>query len=100
MLYPKKIEIYSLTLRLLHTLETKSRFNTLLFVSLSMDEEEASGDEEEVLCVGTEKGVVEVYSVDLGDADEPEEDEDEADGEGSGSVDVDLVATLGGHTNR
>jgi len=64
------------------------------------------GKDMEVLCVGTEKGVVEVYSVEIGEGEE-EEDEDEDDDEDDeekdkpkGSADVDRVGTLVGHTNR
>jgi hypothetical protein len=57
----------------------------------------------EVLCVGTEKGVVEVYSVEIAGSDEDSED-DEDDEENSESspkgADVERVGTLVGHTNR
>ncbi|RSH83572.1 uncharacterized protein EHS24_007260 [Apiotrichum porosum] len=98
-LYPKKVEIYSLTLKLMHTLETKSRFNHLLFADVP-------GSEAELLCIGTEKGVVEVYDVEIGqadddedDEDDDEEDEDEENAKGPFAI-VDRVATLVGHTNR
>lgn len=121
-LFQKKIEIYSLTLKLLCTLETKSRFNCLEFALIpaqqpESDEEEAEA--KEVLCVGTEKGSVEVYSVEIGVAEEEEADEDESedegdeqkekeDGEGEGEdgentkqlAEVELIGTLVGHTNR
>ncbi|WWD22327.1 hypothetical protein CI109_106818 [Kwoniella shandongensis] len=104
-LFPRKIQIYSLTLKLLHTLETKSRFNTLLFTLVPSTEEE---QESELLCVGTEKGVVEVYKITVGtdDAaveDEAEDEDEEAEGsaenKGKGA-DVEKIATLVGHTNR
>ncbi|OCF44245.1 protein MAK11 [Kwoniella heveanensis CBS 569] len=110
-LFPRKVQIYSLTLKLLHTLTTKSRFNTLAFASLlrsgegDENNEEEDEEEEELLCVGTEKGVVEVYNITVG-TDEESEDEDEDEGEGGESVqngkgaDVEKVATLIGHTNR
>lgn len=62
----------------------------------------------ELLCIGTEKGVVEVYTVEIGQV-EPEEDddeemdEDEEDGEKEPKgpkAEIDLVAKLVGHTNR
>lgn len=105
-LYQKKIEIYSLTLKLLQTLETNSRFNYLEFALLP------GGDDQEVLAVGTEKGLVEVYDVVIGAAPEPAEEDDEADKEDSdddegkagseqkGTADVTLIGTLIGHTNR
>ncbi|KAK4686503.1 protein MAK11, partial [Tremellales sp. Uapishka_1] len=102
-LFPKKIQIYSLTLKLLHTLTTTSRFNTLLFALLPS----GKGDEEkEVLCVGTEKGIVEVYDVTLEERKEPkegdedEEDEEEDEDEGGSGAQVEKVATLVGHSNR
>jgi hypothetical protein len=117
-LYPTKIEIYSLTLKLLHTLKSESRFNTLLFATIPSvgDSEEAEEEEEDVelLCVGTEKGVVDVYTLEIGTSedeseDEEDEDEDEMDGdgpkaqgsksEGSGA-DVVRIGSLTGHTNR
>jgi hypothetical protein len=119
-LYPKKIEIYSLTLKLLHTLKSESRFNSLLFATIPSvgDSEEEEDEEEEenveLLCVGTEKGVVEVYTLEIGTSedeseDEEDEDEDEMDGdgpkaqgsksEGSGA-DVVRIGSLTGHTNR
>ncbi|WWC57844.1 uncharacterized protein I303_100379 [Kwoniella dejecticola CBS 10117] len=107
-LFPRKIQIYSLTLKLLHTLETKSRFNTLTFATLP-----STGDgEQEYLCVGTEKGVVEIYTIEVGQtevSDDSDEDEDEEEDEptaaetsekkGSGA-EVKRVGTLVGHTNR
>ncbi|WWC85548.1 uncharacterized protein L201_000412 [Kwoniella dendrophila CBS 6074] len=105
-LFPRKIQIYSLTLKLLHTLETKSRFNTLLFATLpAINEDE---EEQELLCVGTEKGVVEVYTIEVG-LNEPSDDsdeEDEEEGEDPGSeskgkgAEVIKIGTLIGHTNR
>lgn len=100
-LFPKKIEIYSLSLALLHTLETKSRFNSILFAEVDLD-----GLPVELLCVGTEKGVVEVYDVDIVDADEDEDeggdkDSDGEDEEKGGQVaEVERIGTLVGHTNR
>ncbi|WWC67086.1 uncharacterized protein I206_100993 [Kwoniella pini CBS 10737] len=101
-LFPRKIQIYSLTLKLLHTLETKSRFNTLTFATLP----DVGVGEQEYLCVGTEKGVVEVYTLEIGEQDVPEESDDEEDEEkeerekeGS-SAEVTRVGTLIGHTNR
>ena len=102
-------------MKLLKTLETKSRFNTLEFALIppvNIEDEEAEG--EEVLAVGTEKGVVEVYSVVIGGGDE-DEDEDEEDEEaeaedeekqgkegkeGKELADVEMIGTLVGHTNR
>ncbi|WVQ64545.1 uncharacterized protein L199_002712 [Kwoniella botswanensis] len=104
-LFPRKIQIYSLTLKLLHTLETKSRFNTLLFATIPPVNGPMT--EEELLCVGTEKGIVEVYNIKVG-TEEPQsdsEDEDE-EGEAEGSetkgngAKVERVGTLVGHTNR
>jgi hypothetical protein len=106
-LFPKKIEIYSLTLKLLHTLTGPSRFNALLFARLPSEDGEVETEDKEVLCVGTEKGVVEVYEVEL--AEEPmvqdedaEEDEDHEAGSSSkqSSAKVERIATLVGHTNR
>ena len=71
-MFPKKIEIYSLSLELLHTLETKSRFNSLLFAEVDLD-----GLPVELLCVGTEKGTVEVYDVDIVDIEAANEEEEE-----------------------
>lgn len=102
--FPKKIEIYSLQLNLLHTLETKSRFNSLLFAEVDLD-----GLPVELLCVGTEKGVVEVYDVDVVDVEDEDDDEksaneDEGDDqeiEKIGQVaEVERIGTLVGHTNR
>ncbi|ORX33564.1 WD40-repeat-containing domain protein [Kockovaella imperatae] len=108
-LYPRKIELYSLTMKLLHTLETKSRFNTLLFASLPRAAyfEDPDEEEMEMLFVGNEKGSTEGYWVDLGDVEDDSEEEDE-DGDqdqeegGSGSINVDLrhIVTLTGHSNR
>lgn len=104
-LYPKKIEVYSLTLKLLHTLSGGSRFNTLEFALLPVDEDEA---DQEVLCVGTEKGTIEVYTIELSapvEDEEEEEDEDEQEnGESSAKVgsgaEVEKIGVLTGHTNR
>ncbi|KAK8845382.1 hypothetical protein IAR55_006095 [Kwoniella newhampshirensis] len=103
-LFPRKIQIYSLTLKLLHTLETKSRFNTLLFTLIP-----STGDEEEseLLCAGTEKGAVEAYKITVGkddaaeedNEDEEEEEEESADNKGKGA-DLEKIATLVGHANR
>jgi len=103
-LFPKKIEIYSLSLVLLNTLETKNRYNSLLFAEVDLD-----GLPVEVLCVGTEKGVVEVYDVDIVDVDiedsdeekEKDEDEDEDEEEKVTQVaEVERIGTLVGHANR
>lgn len=101
-LFPKKIEIYSLSLVLLNTLETKSRYNSLLFAEVDLD-----GLPVEVLCVGTEKGVVEVYDVDIVDIEESDEekekdeDEDEEEEEKVTQVaEVERIGTLVGHANR
>jgi hypothetical protein len=102
-LFPKKIEIYSLSLNLLNTLETKSRYNSLLFAEVDLD-----GLPVEVLCVGTEKGVVEVYDVDIVDVEESDEekeaaekDEEEDEEEKATQVaEVERIGTLVGHTNR
>lgn len=106
-LFPKKIEIYSLSLTLLHTLETKQRFNSLIFAEVDLD-----GLPVELLCVGTEKGTVEVYDVDIvdtevdedeGDEKEAEsEEEDEAEGSAKATqtAEVERIGTLIGHANR
>lgn len=106
-LFPKKIEIYSLSLVLLNTLETKSRYNSLLFAEVDLD-----GLTVEVLCVGSEKGVVEVYDVDIVDveiegSDEEKEkngDEDEEEEEDEDKItqvaEVERIGTLVGHANR
>lgn len=114
-LFPKKIEIYSLSLGLLNTLETKSRYNSILFAEVDLD-----GLPVEVLCVGTEKGIVEVYDVDIvdiesddeeekvqekkqkGEDDDDDEDEDEEDDEDKPTqvAEVERIGTLVGHTNR
>jgi protein MAK11 len=103
-LFPKKIEIYSLSLVLLNTLETKNRYNSLLFAEVDLD-----GLPVEVLCVGTEKGVVEVYDVDIVDVEieesdeekEKDEDEDEEDEDKVTQVaEVERIGTLVGHANR
>lgn len=93
---------------MLHRIETKSRFNTLEFTLIPSASGES--DEKEVLCVGTEKGVVEVRSVVIGDAPEPvaeeREEGDEAMNEDqgektpTGGAKLDLLVTLVGHTNR
>lgn len=69
----------------------------------------------ELLCVGTEKGTVEVYDVDVVDVEDSDEDESEnkeleKDGsesdeaEGSDKIrqtaEVERIGTLVGHTNR
>jgi len=102
-LYPKKVEIYSLTLKLLKTITGTSRFNTLVFATIPVDEEE----DMEVICIGTEKGLIEVYSVEIPEAEEEEEedeDEDEAEaGEGSkkeSGAEVERIGTFAGHSNR
>lgn len=89
----------------MHTLETKGRFNHLLFAELpsTADEDDEDDEEAELLCIGTEKGAVEVYTVEIGESDEDaEEDEEEKeDDEESGpKAEVDRIATLVGHTNR
>jgi protein MAK11 len=104
-LFLKKIEIYSLSLVLLNTLETKNRYNSLLFAEVDLD-----GLPVEVLCVGTEKGVVEVYDVDIVDVEieesdeekEKDEDEDEEDDEEKVTqvAEVERIGTLVGHANR
>jgi protein MAK11 len=104
-LFPKKIEIYSLSLVLLNTLETKNRYNSLLFAEVDLD-----GLPVEVLCVGTEKGVVEVYDVDIVDVEiededeekEKDEDEDEEDDEEKVTqvAEVERIGSLVGHANR
>jgi hypothetical protein len=117
-LFPKKIEIYSLSLGLLNTLETKSRYNSILFAEVDLD-----GLPVEVLCVGTEKGIVEVYDVDIVDIesddeeekeegkkqkgeddaeDDDDDDEDEEDDEDKPTqvAEVERIGTLVGHTNR
>jgi protein MAK11 len=104
-LFPKKIEIYSLSLVLLNTLETKSRYNSLLFAEVDLD-----GLPVEVLCVGTEKGVVEVYDIDIvdvdieSDEDEEKEKDDEDEHEDEEKTiqvaELERIGTLVGHTNR
>ena len=62
----------------------------------------------EVLCVGTEKGVVEVYDVDIVDVEESdeekekdaEEDEEEEEEKATQVAEVERIGTLVGHTNR
>ncbi|ORY31924.1 hypothetical protein BCR39DRAFT_479450 [Naematelia encephala] len=103
-LFPKKIQIYSLTLKLLHTLETKSRFNSIVFAILPKNGDDDQEDVE-VLCVGTEKGEVEVYQVDVGKVSEVEgdgqgdEEEKTEEEEGSGAH-VERIGTFVGHSNR
>lgn len=91
------------TLKLLHTLETKSRFNALLFTEIPPKDGE--GDAEEVLCIGTEKGVVEIYSIEVAgdDEDEDDEEDDEEDDDDDMSGPTAIVSLCGkciGHTNR
>lgn len=102
-LFPRDIQIYSLTLKLLHTLDTTSRFNTFLFASLPSND----GDNE-VLCVGTEKGVVEIYRIavplsaavsETPNMERGSEGDEEHSGKGSGA-DVAMLGSLIGHTNR
>lgn len=57
-----------------------------------------------MLCVGTEKGVVEIYRITLGEEEESEEEEDddediEKDTKSKGA-ELERIATLVGHTNR
>lgn len=113
-LFPKKIEIYSLTLKLLHRIETKSRFNTLEFTLIPSSAEDVEGtaedaQEREVLCVGTEKGVVEVRSVVIGGEEalvegEGGEDEEaeasEKEKKPTGGAQLEMLVNLVGHTNR
>lgn len=70
---------------------------------------EPEGEREEVLCVGTEKGVVEIYSVEVAGDDEDDEDDDDdddeedddEDGDASGpTAIVSLCGKCTGHTNR
>ena len=101
-LYPKKVEIYSLTLKLLKTITGPARFNTLVFANIPVNEEE----DMEVICIGTEKGLIEVYSLEIAeveDEDEEEEEDDEETGEGSkkeSGADVEQIGTFAGHSNR
>jgi len=101
-LYPKKVEIYSLTLKLLKTITGPARFNTLVFATIPVDEDE----DMEVICVGTEKGLIEVYTLEIAEEEEEEEDEedeDEDEAEGSkkeSGAQVERIGTFGGHTNR
>ncbi|ODO01927.1 protein MAK11 [Cryptococcus wingfieldii CBS 7118] len=100
-LFPHRIQIYSLTLKLLKTISTKSRFNTLLFATLPAPSPEE--DDTELLCIGTEKGIIEVHRVEIGgdeESDEEDEEEDEKKDEGGKGAELDRVATLVGHTNR
>jgi Ran GTPase-activating protein (RanGAP) involved in mRNA processing and transport len=86
-------------------LETKSRYNSLLFAEVDLD-----GLPVEVLCVGTEKGVVEVYDVDIVDVeesdegkekeDEEDEEEEEEEEKATQVAEVERIGTLVGHTNR
>ena len=95
-------------------LETKSRFNSLLFAEVDLD-----GLPVELLCVGTEKGTVEVYDVDIVELEDEEDEEkekedkeekeaasDEEDGEAEASAkptqtaEVERIGTLIGHANR
>ncbi|WVN87363.1 uncharacterized protein L203_102541 [Cryptococcus depauperatus CBS 7841] len=101
-LFPKKIQIYSLTLKLLKTLTTNSRFNTLLFTTISSP----TNDDKliELLCVGTEEGFIKVYRVNLNEAQEDEDDEDEKkvaeEGKDGNGAELTMIANLVGHTNR
>lgn len=101
-LYPKKVEIYSLTLKLLKTISGTARFNTILFATVPVGEDE----EMEALCIGTEKGQVEVYSIEIAEpTEEDEESEDEEDDEGikqreENGAEVERIGTFVGHTNR
>lgn len=92
-LFPKKVEVYSLTLKLLHTLNTTLRYNAVLFSQVRRGEEEV-----EVLCIGTEKGVVEVHQVEVGQA-KVEDDQEGEEAETRPAV-VTRLGTLVGHTNR
>lgn len=89
-------------MKLLHTLETKSRFNTLLFTEIPPKDDVSDG--EEVLCIGTEKGIVEIYSVEVAgddeEDDEDEEDDDEDEDMSGPTVIVSLCGKCVGHTNR
>lgn len=109
-LYPKKVEVYTLSLKLLHTFETKSRFTGMEFATLPhpADEENDEAEDEQVLCLGTEKGTVEVWDLSVmpvdeamsaGPADE-EDGEDRQDGQGEVDVIVSRRSTLVGHKNR
>ncbi|KAL7418950.1 transcription initiation at TATA-containing promoter protein [Cryptotrichosporon argae] len=98
-LFRSRVEVYSLTLNLLYTLGTKSKYNAVLFAQMPAED----GEGRELLCVGTEKGLVEVYDFSYEESEEDEQDnEDDADdAEGSApKATVDRVATLVGHTNR
>jgi hypothetical protein len=101
-LYPKKVEIYSLTLKLLKTINGTARFNTILFALVPVSEDE----EMEALCIGTEKGQIEVYSVEVAEVtEEDQESDDEEDDEGTkpaeeNGADVERIGTFVGHTNR
>lgn len=57
-----------------------------------------------MLCIGTEKGVVEIYRITLGEGEESEDEEDddeeiEKETKGKGA-ELERIATLVGHTNR
>jgi len=101
-LFPKQIQIYTLNLKMVSTLTTTSRFNSLLFASIPRNTEDVVDEnrEIEVLCVGTEKGVIEVYRVGiLPEQDPASEDED---GESSEIVGTEFIQLghLVGHANR
>lgn len=62
-----------------------------------------------MLCVGTEKGVVEIYRITLGEEEESEEEESEEEEDDDEDIEKDTkgkgaelerIATLVGHTNR
>lgn len=97
-----------MTLKLLETITGTARFNALAFSLLPVEEDEEDKEDKEdkeVLCVGTEKGKVEVYTVELSqdEAEEDEEDDEDAKDEGekeeSGAV-LTKIGTLVGATNR
>ena len=68
------------------------------------DDEDSEIEETEVLCVGTEKGVIEVYAVEMDEVEDGEEidndDDEDAPKEGGSGASMDLIATLEGHFNR
>ena len=90
-LYPRKIEIYSLGMELLHRSEGPVRYNAIDFSVVPEEPtEDAKPTETEILCVGTEKGNVEVYRL-------VREGSEES---GETSVRLEHLANLVGHTNR
>jgi len=104
-LFPKKIQIYSLNLRLLDTVTTTSRFHSCLFASPPSSKASQFDDlgEADLLLMGTEKGIVEVYRVSIGHgglAEEDSEEKEDADGVDDSGAKVEKLGVLVGHKNR